>query len=284
MNATTVHQWMSAQRQSGNAIALVLDSQDERETRQRLQLTCDLERYCGVYHQTQISDLADAGPFMFIIGPQEQAALDTLLAEPQRHWGWLASLPQHQLPALAQHWRARIITGTRPNQALYRFHDNRVLARALAFMPQEARPGYLGPAVSVCYWHETHWEVVSNPAPGKRPVPDEPAWLNVPALPLQAIEILHANVYRYLWAEHSDEMLALSQLQDPDEWLTEQLAQARHWAWTTPEQVHFLVLQRLTTWERPVIKNWSPRAEETPAMHFEWLFNEVQFWSEERTA
>lgn len=284
MSPVSPWQWIEEQHRQGRELCLILDSLGEMETRQTLLNGRACDRYASVYDQTSVARLANAGPYLILLSRADTEALSGLLGAPERNWGWLASIAQGDLPALLEHWRQRFLLGSRPNQALYRFHDNRVLARALAFMPQEARPGYLGPAVSVCYWHETHWEVVSNPAPGKRPVPDEPAWLNVPALPLQAIEILHANVYRYLWAEHSDEMLALSQLQDPDEWLTEQLAQVRHWAWTTPEQVHFLVLQRLTTWERPVIKNWSPRAEETPAMHFERLFNEVQFWSEERTA
>ena len=284
MSPVSPWKWIEEQHRQGRELCLILDSLGEMETRQTLLNGRACDRYASVYDQTSVARLANAGPYLILLSRADTEALSGLLGAPERNWGWLASIAQGDLPALLEHWRQRFLLGSRPNQALYRFHDNRVLARALAFMPQEARPGYLGPAVSVCYWHETHWEVVSNPAPGKRPVPDEPAWLNVPAPPLQAIEILHANVYRYLWAEHSDEMLALSQLQDPDEWLTEQLAQARHWAWTTPEQVHFLVLQRLTTWERPVIKNWSPRAEETPAMHFERLFNEVQFWSEERTA
>ena len=281
MSLTTVVQWMSEQRQLGQAIALVLDSEDERETRQQLLRSCDYERYCGVYHQTPVSELADAGPFIFIIEPREYAVLDTLLAEPQRHWGWLASLPQQQLPALTRHWRERIITGTRPHQALYRFHDNRVLARALAFMPEDARPGYLGPVTSVCYWAQSRWDVTHNPAPGEHPVPDQPAWLNVPAPPLLAIDILHTNIYRYLWAERSDEMLTLSQHRAPDEWLAEQLTQARHWNWNTPEQLHFLVLHRLETLERPLIKNWSPRDHETPQAHFERLLSEVQFWAGE---
>ena len=94
-----------------------------------------------------------------------------------------------------------------------------------------------------------------------------------------SIDILHTNIYRYLWAERSDGMLALSQHRDPDEWLTEQLTQARHWNWSTPEQLHFLVLHRLETLERPVIKNWSPREHETPQTHFERLLSEVQFWA-----
>ena len=84
MSLTTVVQWMSEQRQLGQAIALVLDSEDERETRQQLLRSCDYERYCGVYHQTPVSELADAGPLIFIIEPREYAVLETLLAEPQR--------------------------------------------------------------------------------------------------------------------------------------------------------------------------------------------------------
>ena len=280
MTVATVHQWMIEQRRLGHVISLILDSEGAREARQSLLQSLGLEHYYGVYHETPISELADAGPFIFLINHQQHACLDALLAAPERHWGWLASLHPNQLSAFTQHWRERIISGTRPNQALYRFHDNRVLARALAFMPEQERPAYLGHAVSVCYWHESHWAVANNPAPGAYPIPEHPAWLNVPAPQPQAIELMHANVYRHLWAEHSAPMASLSQYRDTADWLTEQLAQARHWGWTSTEQVHFLVVHRLNTLERPLIKSWAPRDEETSHTHFERLFNEVKFWSE----
>ena len=81
MSLTTVVQWMSEQRQLGQAIALVLDSEDEREPRQQLLRSCDFERYCGVYHQTPVSELGLAGK----PAPTATARPDSALARTHHH-------------------------------------------------------------------------------------------------------------------------------------------------------------------------------------------------------
>ncbi|MDC7816775.1 MULTISPECIES: DUF4123 domain-containing protein [Pseudomonas] len=274
-------QWMAEQLKSGHSLCLILDSEGAIDTRQALLKHHDSQLYRSVYSETQVADLADSGPFIFLIDNLHDEGLKSLLKAPERNWGWLASIRQGELSALTQHWRERLISGERPHQALYRFHDNRVLSRALGHIAKEALPEYLGPAVSVCYWQGTHWAVIDNPAPGQYPTLAYPSWLSVPAPQERALGVLHANLYRYLWAERSDDLLRLSQQQDPHIWLTEQLTQAQQWGWSAPEQVHFLVLQNLNRSELPLIKNWQPRADETPAAHFERLFNEVKFWSGE---
>ena len=93
--------------------------------------------------------------------------------------------------------------------------------------------------------------------------------------------MLHSNIYRYLWAEHSDELMRLSQRQDPSTWLAEQLSQARQWGWSTPEQLHFLIINTL---KPPLLRSWLPHADEAPQVHFERLLNEVKFWSGEQSA
>lgn len=274
-------QWMIEQLKSGHSLCLILDSEGATDTRQALLKHRDSQWYRSVYSETQVADLADSGPFIFLIDNLHDEELKSLLKVPEHNWGWLASIRQGDLSALTQHWRERLIMGERPNQALYRFHDNRVLTRALGHIAQEAHPEYLGPAISVCYWQGMHWAVIDNPAPGQYPILADPAWLNVPAPQEQAMKILHCNLYRYLWAQRSDDLLALSQRQDPKLWLTEQLAQARQWGWLAPEQVHFLVLQNVNQAEPPLIKNWQPLADETPLAHFERLLNEAKFWSGE---
>nr|WP_286088959.1 hypothetical protein [Pseudomonas sp. MWU13-3659] len=95
------------------------------------------------------------------------------LSAPQTHWGWLASLAPGDWAAWLSHWRARVMVG----YGLYRFHDNRVLARALDVLAPAELPAYLGPTINLCYWRMDGWRVVDNPAPGSYPVPSEPAWL-----------------------------------------------------------------------------------------------------------
>ena len=281
MTTTCPRQWMNDQLRLGHTLCLILDSEGELVARQALLNTPDPEQYCCVYSQTPISELANAGPFIFLIDNPGDARLKPLLDEPERSWGWLASIGNGDLPALARHWRERLIIGTRPHRALYRFHDNRVLGRALAHIPEEARPEYLGPAISVCYWHGAQWNVTHNPAPGEYPLPADPAWLSVPLPADRAMEILHSTVYRYLWAKHGEDLIRLSQRQDPGTWLTEQLSHAQQWGWTDPEQVHFLITSKLTETEPPLINNWAPHEGETPQAHYERLFNEMTFWSGE---
>ena len=274
-------QWMTEQLRLGHTLCLILDSEGELVARQALLSPHDLERYSCVYNQTPVSDLANAGPFIFLIDSPGDARIKPLLDAPERNWGWLASIGNGDLPALTRHWRERLITGTRPHQALYRFHDNRVLNRALAHITEEARPEYLGPAISVCYWQGTQWEVTHNPAPGEYPLPADPAWLSVPVSADRAMGILRSTVYRYLWEDHSDDLIRLSQRQDPATWLAEQLSHAQQWGWTAPEQLRFLIIRKLTEAEAPIINNWAPHEGETPQAHYERLFNEAKFWSGE---
>lgn len=282
MKIDAPQQWMAEQRKLERTPCLILDSEGERDARQALLKNLDVERYRSVYGNTQVTELADAGPFIFIVDNALDERVNTLLKAPERNWGWLASIQKNHLPVLLQHWRDRLIIGTRPNQALYRFHDNGVLARALAHLPSDALPEYLGPTISVCYWQGTHWQVTENPAPGQYPVPDDPAWLNVPLPENQTMDVLLTNVYRHLWAEHSDAMADLSTFEDPKAWLAKHLLQAQAWGWNAPEQVHFLVLNHLKKTKTPVVRSWLPRERETPNAHFERLFDEVKFWIGER--
>ncbi|VVP61872.1 hypothetical protein PS870_06466 [Pseudomonas fluorescens] len=284
MMVATPRQWITDQLELDHALCLILDSEGELDVRQVLLNSSDPDQHRRVYDETAASDLADAGPFIFLIDNPDDERINELLKVPERNWGWLASIQKDDLSALTQHWRERLIIGTRPNQALYRFHDNRVLTRALGHIPEEARPEYLGPAISVCYWQGASWGVTHNPAPGEHPVPADPLWLNVPASASQSMDMRQSNLYRYLWAEHSDELMRLSQRQAPSAWLAEQLSQAQQWGWSIPEQVHFLIINKLSEADPLILKNWLPHADETPQAHYERLFNESKFWSGEHSA
>ena len=203
MTNMSPQQWMIEQHQFGHSLCLILDSEGERQTRQALLDFQDADQCCGVYSKTPVADLADAGPFMFLIDNPEDGRLNELLKAPERNWGWLASIPPEAgLQELVKHWRERLIVGARPYQALYRFHDNRVLTRALKHLAIGALPGYLGPIISACYWQGQRWEMLSNPTPGNHPVPESPAWCEVPVEDDQSAHIREVNARRYLLAEH----------------------------------------------------------------------------------
>ncbi|MPR04660.1 DUF4123 domain-containing protein [Pseudomonas sp. MAFF 212408] len=279
MSTLSPRQWMIEQRHLGYRLCLILDSEGEHETRQALIGAQNADHYCSVYSETPVAELASAGPFVFLIDNPDDRRLNALLDAPERNWGWLASVPPEAgLNALAKHWRDRLIVGARPYQALYRFHDNRVLTRALAHLTGGAVAGYLGPIASVCYWQGEHWLTLNNCAPGNHPVPERPAWCEVPVESDQFARISQINARRYLLAEHLDAYARIAEQQDPDLWLSTQLELAEAWGWRSPEQVEFLLVQSLKATNGTLAERWQGRASETPVTHFERIYQEVQFW------
>ncbi|WP_019412034.1 DUF4123 domain-containing protein [Pseudomonas psychrophila] len=191
-------QWMDEQRGQGRDVCLVLDSQNEIEARQGLLNGRAHDRYHSVYSQTPVAELASAGPFLIGLDSTDTERLAELLNAPERNWGWLASLAPGDLPLWLEHWRARILVSARPERALYRFQDNRVLSRALRHLSAEQLPAYLGQAISVCYWQGEQWATTDNPAPGKYVLPEAAAWLSVPDANPQRVVIQEANALRFL--------------------------------------------------------------------------------------
>lgn len=275
---TIPRQWMNEQRRSGHELCLVLDSQNERNTRQLLMKSSEHDQYLSVYHTTTLANLADVGPYMFTLEQSGDRRVDDLLDHPERNWGWLASVEKGALRGWVHHWRQRLIVGTRPYQALYRFHDNRVLKRALQHLPPEEYPAFLGPAISVCYWDGAAWNTAYNPAPGTYPIPDKPLWLRTPLPQPQASEIRRLNAHRYLLAEHVESYANLAEQQDPDAWLRERLALAEVWGWVAPEQLQFLLIQSLQAPGFVLSREWQVLGNESPREHFERVRLFIDFW------
>ena len=273
-------QWMIEQsRHLGRALCLILDSADHHATRQALLASQGTAQCCSLYIGTPAADLANAGPFVFLIDNPEDRRLNELLNSPEMDWGWLASVSSEAgFAELVSHWRDRLIGGKRPHQALYRFHDNRVLSRALRHLSPDDVPGYLGPISSVCYWQGQQWQTFDNPAPGIHPVPETPAWWDVPADRSVCARLREANAHRYLLGEHFEAYFAIADQQDPEQWLKQQLAQADAWGWCAPEQVAFWLLQCLKETTGDPAQRWKARPDETPADHYERIYQEVQFW------
>ena len=281
MTHSLPHQWLIEQHRLGHALCIVLDCENERPMRQTLLESSRPDKYLSVYGQTTVADLDDAGPFVFTLDQPNDRNINKLLKRPYSHWGWLASVPKGYLPMLVEHWRERLIIGKPPHQALYRFHDNRVLARALKYLPVEAYPAYLGPAISVCYWQGTGWESTDNPCPDKHPVPDSPPWLQAPAPPWQTMETRLINARRFLLAEHVQVYAKLAERQDPDGWLRTTLNQAQVWNWQAPEQLAFLLTQSLQAPAHSLASHWQARSGESPDEHFERVRLTAEFWQGE---
>ncbi|WP_166217894.1 DUF4123 domain-containing protein [Pseudomonas atagonensis] len=270
MTDAPVQRWLIKQHCAERLLCLVLDSQNERDMRQRWLKSSRYDQYASVYSETAVAELADTGPFVFTFDQPDDRRLDALLDRPDSHWGWLASLGKGELKTWTRHWQERLIIGNRPHQALYRFHDNRVLSRALAHLPVEALPAYLGPAISVCCWQGSHWQMTDNPAPGNYPVPDAPPWLKLPMPDEPAMDIRLANAHRFLLAEHVQAYAELACSQDPNIWLREQLALAETWGWLAPERLEFLLIESLHTPD--LAPHWQPHPDETPDEHFDRVY------------
>lgn len=258
-------QWMARQQQSGHRLCLMLEGSNE--ACEAMLATRGLTHCRSLYAETLLAELGRAGPVILLLEQLSEPALLNLLQAPETNWGWLGSLPSDDLAPVTLHWRDRLLVGTQGEQALYRVHDNRTLARALTHLNPDQWPAFLGPMISVCYWHEGRWCCDDNPAPGEYAVPDPAPWLAAPNPNTHAI--LHANILRYLLAEHSEDLAALMELQDPRAWLTHVLEQARAWQWRRPEQLEFLVVRKLAEATRSSVIRWAPTAGQTPAEHFE---------------
>ncbi|MGC6373458.1 DUF4123 domain-containing protein [Pseudomonas sp. S2.OTC.A_B10] len=266
----TSGQWMAQQQQAGRRLCLVL--QGESEARGLLLATRTVAEYCSLYAETCVAELAADGPVILLLDHVNEPGLVGLLQNPLRNWGWLGSLPDDDLSDVTVHWRDRLVAGPTGRQALYRFHDNRTLARALVHLPAEDWPAFLGPLISVCYWQGERWRCGDNPAPGTYPVPDPAPWLEVPNP--QSGAILQANILRYLLAEHSEALSQLAEFQDPRIWLEQVLEQARAWQWERPDQLEFLVVRRLVEATGDVVIRWQPMRGEVAEDHFQRVVEE----------
>ena len=271
-------QWLQEQTRQGRHLYLVLDSDGQLDERNGLVSELGTDHYRNLYSGTPADSLANVAPYLFRLDTVEHPALQTLLKSPDRHWGWLASAASADLDGLTAHWQNRLVTGERPNQALYRFHDNRVLGRALAYLQPEQRADYLGLMTSVCYWQAEQWTVTDNPDPGTYPLPTDPAWSHTPTPEATFKGIQFDNMHRYLIREHIDKLLDLAEQQDMEAWLGGQLDLAYTWGWQEPDRIHFLLTQSLQAADYTPPKNWLPRPNETPAMHFDRVYQQTLYW------
>lgn len=275
---TTPHDWLRIQAELGRQLYLMLDSVGQLEERKALLGELHVHRYDGLYIGTAASALVDAGPYLFQFDSAEHPVINSLIETPERNWGWLASSTCDEVQVVARHWRDRLVSGERPNQALYRFHDNRVVGRALAHMQPEQYAAYLGPIHSLCYWHDNQWTVSENPSPGTQPLPEDPAWLRVPTSSATYAAVQFDNVHRYLMGEHTDRFANVAAQQDVNIWLRNVLDLAHTWGWKEPERLHFLLMQTLQAPGFIPPAAWHPKPNDTPSIHFERVYQEALYW------
>ena len=263
---TAAASWLDEQAQHNRALFLIVDRQAEPDPIAQLFGAGLMTEYTNLYQGSALDELANIGPWLVRLHHPHASLIREWLELPQRHWGWLASSAQPDLQQLAQHWRERMLVEEHGQQSIYRFQDNRVIARHLQALEPALRPGLLGPLVSALAWDGRTWQAVDNPAPGPTAVPGTPAWLQIPEPEAIARAIQRHNLELWLWQTHAAELCRLVEKKNFTDWLEEQLAQAEAWGWASNESLQFLLAHRLQPeWSDHNL--WQPHASESAAAH-----------------
>ena len=262
-----MRQWLDEQQAQQRHLLLVIDSLAEPNPIQEL-FTRDLMRdYVNLYQGTEFADLADIGPWLVVLSVFEAADIQPLLDTPERNWGWLASVDRIDLSAITHHWRERMHVEEKGQRSLYRFHDNRVIARHLAELAPAQQPLLLGPLNSALCWDGERWQCFDNARPGHYPAPFEAAWLTLPEPDAVVRDVQRHNLTLWLWQNHSAATARLAETRVLSDWLDEQLDKAERWRWRSAERIQLLLRYQLD----PALANhpeWPPYDHEAPNVHF----------------
>lgn len=260
--------WLDQQAQLNRTLVLVLDSLAEPNPVTSLYSAELMQRSVQLYRRTAYAEFSAISPWLSELHEPGAHAFRALLDDPQRDWGWIASMDKADLDALTQHWQARMVIDEGSDRSLFRFQDNRVIARCLANLTETEIPQLLGPLSSVLYWAGSDWKSTDNPRPGLYPVPNPAPWLRTPESAERSRSILRDNLKRWLLVYHVDAATQLSETCKVSEWLEEQIDLLDAWQWTTPEQRELMLRLRLDPRCAADVA-WLPLPDETPEQHFE---------------
>ena len=261
------HDWIADQLAQQRELLLIVDRLAEPDPIKALFSADLMQDYVNLYQDTEFADMADVGPWLVRLHNPDAELMQTLLSTPEGDWGWLASAEHIDLAALAQHWRERMLLDEQEQRALYRFQDNRVIARHLAELSETQRPLLLGPLNSALCWDGQTWQSIHNPRPGLYPAPFEKPWQVLAEPEAVTQEILRHNLEQWLWQNHSVATAQLAETQPLSSWLDAQLGKAKSWQWQSLESIQFLLQHQL----QPVLIDhsaWTALQGETPNAHF----------------
>ncbi|EZP33555.1 DUF4123 domain-containing protein [Pseudomonas sp. RIT288] len=262
-----LNNWLGEQARLNRVLILALDSLAEPNPVTSLYSAGVMQRSVQLYRRTEYAQFAAISPWLTELQNPGNDAFRKLLDEPQRNWGWIGSMDKADLDSLTQHWVARMVIDEDGERSLFRFQDNRVLARCLGNMKETEWPLLLGPISSVLYWDQDQWKSADNSRPGMYPVPNPAPWLRTPESGEQARSILRDNLKRWLLTYHVDAAATLAETRVVSEWLEEQLDLLEAWDWRTEEQRQLMLSLRLSPQCEADIA-WEPLSGETPEVHF----------------
>ncbi len=263
----TVEDWLSAQQAEQRQLLLVIDSLAEPAPLPRLFSADLVHSYANLYQGTEVAEMASVGPWLIVLNELNLTQLAPLTDAPEQNWGWLASVEHADLAALTQHWHARIFANDQGQRSLYRFQDNRIVARHLAELDVSQRPLLLGPLTSALCWDDHDWQWFDNDRPGEYPEPFEKPWLSIPEPEHVRRAVTHHNLELWLWENHTLATTKLAETQVLSEWLDRQLDNAKEWHWHSEPQLHFLLRYQLD----PALADhpaWLPADRETSDAHY----------------
>lgn len=258
--------WLDDQQSQERELLLVVDRLAEPDPIVELFGAGLMQDYINLYQGTEFADMAEVGPWFVRLNNPDAELIQTLLDTPERDWGWLASAEHIDLACLAQHWRERMFIDEQEQRALYRFQDNRVIARHLAELSETQRPLLLGPLNSALCWDGQTWQSFNNPRPGLYPAPFEKPWQELVEPETVTQEILRHNLEQWLWQNHSAATAQLAETQPLSSWLDAQLGKAKSWQWQSLESIQFLLEHQLdpSFADHP---SWVALEGETPDAH-----------------
>lgn len=265
--------WLNDQQSQERELLLIVDRLAEPDPIVELFGAGLMQDYVNLYQGTEFADMAEVGPWLVRLSNPEAEFIQTLIDTPERDWGWLASAEHVDLTVLAQHWRDRMLVENESKPALYRFQDNRVIARHLDALTEQHRSILLGPITSALCWDGKTWKTTDNPRPGLYPAPFEKPWQEIAEPEAVTQKIQRHNLELWLWQNHSAATAQLAETQPLSSWLDAQLGKAKSWQWQSLERIQFLLRYQLD----PALAAhpaWAPVANETADAHFTRSSNE----------
>jgi hypothetical protein len=266
MNDSVDH-WLSEQQAQNRQLLLVIDSLAEPSPLPRLFSADLVHSYANLYQGTEVAEMASVGPWLIVLNELNLTQLASLTDAPEQNWGWLASVEHDDMAALTQHWQSRILADEQGQRSLYRFQDNRIVARHLAELDASQRPLLLGPLTSALCWDDHDWQWFDNEQPGEYPEPFEKPWLSIPEPEHVRRAVAHHNLELWLWENHTHATTKLAETRVLSEWLDRQFDKAKEWRWHSEPQLHFLLRYQLD----PALADhpaWRPAEQETPEAHY----------------
>ncbi|MBV4475957.1 DUF4123 domain-containing protein [Pseudomonas botevensis] len=262
-----LNNWLGEQSRLNRVLILALDSLAEPNPVTSLYSAGVMQRSVQLYRRTEFVQFAAISPWLTELQNPGNDAFRQLLDDPQRNWGWIGSMDKADLDSLTQHWIDRMVIDEDGDRSLFRFQDNRVLARCLGNLKETEWPLLLGPISSVLYWDEEQWKSADNSRPGMYQVPTPEPWLRNPESGEQARSILRENLKRWLLTYHLEAAAVLAETRTVSEWLEEQLDLLDSWGWQLPEHRELMLSRRLSEQCMREVA-WTPLTGETPQEHF----------------